>query len=42
METGVRSDCRTSTNMISAITNQGKVRFQIYDGRMNADQSNHG
>ena len=24
--------------MISAITNQGKVRFQIYDGRMNADQ----
>ena len=29
---------RTSTNMISAITNQGKVRFQIYDGRMNADQ----
>ena len=29
---------RSSTNMISAITNQGKVRFQIYDGRMNADQ----
>ena len=29
---------RTSTNMISAITNQGKVRFQIYDGRMNASQ----
>ena len=29
---------RTSTNMISAMTNQGKVRFQIYDGRMNADQ----
>lgn len=29
---------RTSTNMISAITNQGKVRFQIYDGRMNAQQ----
>ena len=29
---------RRSTNMISAITNQGKVRFQIYDGRMNADQ----
>lgn len=29
---------RASTNMISAITNQGKVRFQIYDGRMNADQ----
>ena len=24
--------------MISAITNQGKVRFQMYDGRMNADQ----
>ena len=29
---------RTSTNMISAISNQGKVRFQIYDGRMNAQQ----
>lgn len=29
---------RSSTNMISAITNQGKVRFQIYDGRMNAAQ----
>ena len=29
---------RTTTNMISAITNQGKVRFQIYDGRMNANQ----
>ena len=29
---------RTSTNMISAITNQGKVRFQIYDGSMNADR----
>ena len=29
---------RTSTNMISAITNQGKVRFQIYDGKMNANQ----
>lgn len=27
---------RTSTNMISAITNQGKVRFQVYDGTMNA------
>ncbi|MCP3687795.1 MAG: IS630 family transposase [Gammaproteobacteria bacterium] len=27
---------RTSTNMISAITNQGKVRFQVYDGNMNA------
>ena len=29
---------RTSTNMISAITNQGKVRFQMYAGRMHADQ----
>lgn len=29
---------RSSTSMISAITNHGKVRFQIYDGRMNADQ----
>lgn len=28
---------RTSTNMISAITNQGKVRFSIFDGSMNAD-----
>jgi len=28
---------RTSTNMISAITNQGKVRFQMFDGTMNAD-----
>lgn len=27
---------RTSCNMISAISNQGKVRFQIYDGSMNA------
>jgi len=27
---------RTSTNMISAITNQGKVRFQVYNGNMNA------
>jgi len=27
---------RTSSNMISAITNQGKVRFQIYNGTMNA------
>lgn len=26
---------RTSTNMISAITNQGKVRFRIFDGTMN-------
>lgn len=29
---------RTSTNMISAVTNQGKVRFQIFDGTMNADR----
>lgn len=29
---------RSSTNMISAVTNQGKVRFQIYDGRMDAKQ----
>ncbi|WP_444931579.1 IS630 family transposase [Microbulbifer sp. SSSA002] len=29
---------RVSCNMISAITNQGKVRFQIYDGSMNADR----
>ena len=28
---------RTSTNMISAITNQGKVRFKIFDGSMNVD-----
>ena len=28
---------RTSTNMISAITNQGKVRFKVFDGTMNAD-----
>ena len=28
---------RTSTNMISAITNQGKVRFRVFDGTMNAD-----
>ena len=28
---------RVSTNMISAINNQGKVRFQTYDGTMNAD-----
>lgn len=27
---------RTSCNMISAITNQGKVRFQIYESNMNA------
>lgn len=28
---------RVSTNMISAITNQGQVRFHIFDGTMNAD-----
>ncbi|MEW8438351.1 MAG: IS630 family transposase [Candidatus Thiodiazotropha taylori] len=28
---------RTSTNMLSAITNQGKVRFKVFDGSMNAD-----
>lgn len=28
---------RTSTNMISAITNQGKVRFRVFDGSMNTD-----
>lgn len=28
---------RTSTNMISAITNQGKVRFRIFDGSMNTE-----
>lgn len=27
---------RASLNMISAITNQGKVRFQLYEGTMNA------
>ena len=27
---------RVSLNMISAITNQGKVRFQMYEGTMNA------
>ena len=26
-----------SINMISAITNQGKVRFRIFEGTMNAD-----
>ena len=31
---------RVSTNMISAINNQGKVRFQTYDGTMNADVFN--
>lgn len=28
---------RSSTNMISAITNQGKVRFRLFEGNMNAD-----
>ena len=28
---------RCSTNMISAITNQGKVRFKVFDGTMNVD-----
>lgn len=28
---------RASVNMISAITNQGKVRFRIFEGTMNAD-----
>lgn len=28
---------RERTNMISAITNQGKVRFRMYDGTINAD-----
>jgi len=28
---------RESVNMISAVTNQGKVRFRIFDGKMNAD-----
>ncbi len=28
---------RTSTNMISAVTNQGKVRFKVFDGSMNVD-----
>lgn len=27
---------RTSVNMISSITNQGKVRFMLYDGTLNA------
>jgi len=27
---------RTSSNMISAVSNQGKVRFQVYGGMMNA------
>jgi transposase len=29
---------RLSTNMISSITNQGKVEFMIYSGTMNADR----
>ena len=29
---------RASLNMISAITNQGKVRFHLYEGTMNADK----
>lgn len=28
---------RESINLISAVTNQGKVRFQFFDGTMNAD-----
>ena len=28
---------RKSINMISAVTNQGKVRFQVFEGTMNAD-----
>lgn len=28
---------RESINLISAVTNQGKVRFRIFDGTMNAD-----
>jgi transposase len=39
-ETGLRSDTqhgrRRSTALISSITNQGKVRFMIHDGGMNA------
>ncbi|AMO68401.1 MULTISPECIES: IS630 family transposase [Zhongshania] len=29
---------RESCNMISAVTNQGKVRYQIFEGNMNADR----
>ena len=29
---------RSSTNMISTVTNQGLVRFLVYSGRMNSDQ----
>ncbi len=28
---------RASANMLSAITNQGKVRFKVFEGSMNAD-----
>lgn len=28
---------RESVNMISTVTNQGKIRFMFYDGRMNSD-----
>ncbi len=28
---------RVSTNLLSAITNQGKVRFKVFEGSMNAD-----
>ena len=28
---------RTSLNMLSAITNQGKVRFKVFDGNMNSE-----
>jgi len=30
------SACRTSTNMISTVTNQGKLRFMLFNGGMNA------
>lgn len=32
-----RPGSKFSTNMVSAITNQGHLRFMIYDGKMNAD-----
>ena len=32
-----RPGSKFSTNMISAITNQGHLRFMLYDGKMNAD-----
>ncbi|MEZ5517399.1 MAG: transposase [Gammaproteobacteria bacterium] len=28
---------RSSTNMVSAVTNQGKVKFRVFDGSMNTD-----